>query len=307
MNLNQMNTLVKIAEAGSLSGAARLLNKSVPAVSVAMKKLEAELDLELFSRDQYRISLTPVGEALCDKARGVLQRSEELNSLSQRLAHGQEAEIKIGVLSSLASRFIFDPLRRCESDFPQTMISLRMGAAFRPMEQLLTEKVDLATVMWLNVEDELESLPFLKPSLVTVATPGFLPYEEGEEITLRELRNYRQVILRGSMESESLSHTVRGRGRAAACWEVDDDNAKFQIIIAGMGWARLPAHMIRRQLEDGSLVRLNIRDYPQETEVEVRIARLADKPVGPVAERLWQYFEEASPLLNGGEPHPAVD
>ena len=64
MDLNQLRYLLAIAQAGSLSAAAKKLRVSQPTLTVAMRRLEEELGTTLLTRDHKGVSLTSTGEAL---------------------------------------------------------------------------------------------------------------------------------------------------------------------------------------------------------------------------------------------------
>ena len=80
MTLDQLKILQQIVHTGSLRAAARKLHRTQPTLSVAMKKLEEELELDLFSRDQYRLTLTSAGESVYQKATAILSQADNLHN-----------------------------------------------------------------------------------------------------------------------------------------------------------------------------------------------------------------------------------
>src|ERR1700761_2425199 len=76
VTLDQLQAFVTAAEAGSFSGAARVLRKAQSAVSTQVANLETDLGLALFSRAARNPVLTPAGERLLLEARVVLDRRE---------------------------------------------------------------------------------------------------------------------------------------------------------------------------------------------------------------------------------------
>ena len=87
MTLEQLKMLVNIADTGGVLAAAEAMNRTQPTVSVAIKKLENELNLQLLARDSYRASLTPAGETLCQQARIILKQSEILSGMGWGRLH----------------------------------------------------------------------------------------------------------------------------------------------------------------------------------------------------------------------------
>ena len=87
MSLRHLETLVAIADCGSFRVAAARLGVTQSAVSMQMKALEAELRAEIFERDRRPPTLSPLGEALVDRARELVNGYEELRLIAGR-AHG---------------------------------------------------------------------------------------------------------------------------------------------------------------------------------------------------------------------------
>ncbi|WP_419905163.1 LysR substrate-binding domain-containing protein [Kiloniella sp.] len=69
-------------------------------------------------------------------------------------------------------------------------------------------------------------------------------------------------------------------------WRVNDFLTKKQIILSGLGWGRLPMHMICDELKTGRLVALSSPDFGS-VGVETFMARTRSHPFGPVAEAFW--------------------
>lgn len=80
MRLEQLEYLVAVAESGSFRAAARKLNVSRPAVSVALKSLEEELGGALFIKESRGSRLTPLGHLAVEKAGGALELISELRA-----------------------------------------------------------------------------------------------------------------------------------------------------------------------------------------------------------------------------------
>jgi DNA-binding transcriptional LysR family regulator len=77
---------------------------------------------------------------------------------------------------------------------------------------------------------------------------------------------------------------------AAQC-TVSDQSMKREIILHGLGWGHLPRHMIEDDLRKNRLRSLANRHMPGARE-KIVAARRADRPHGPVAERLWRYLTD---------------
>ena len=75
MDIRQLQYFVRIADEGSITGAARSLHMSQPPLSMQMKLLEEELGVTLFDRGSRTIRLTDAGKLLYNRAQGILELS----------------------------------------------------------------------------------------------------------------------------------------------------------------------------------------------------------------------------------------
>ena len=80
MTLTQLKYVIAVANANSMSEAARSLFIAQPSLSAAIKELEAEIGMVLFHRTNRGISLTPEGEEFIGYARQVVEQYEVMES-----------------------------------------------------------------------------------------------------------------------------------------------------------------------------------------------------------------------------------
>ena len=101
MDLKQFEYFVAIADAGSISEAARRLHLSQPPLSYQMKQLEAELGCPLFLRGHHEIELTAAGKLLYERATHILSYAD---STKREVAEtGKRRVLRIGVTSSTSA------------------------------------------------------------------------------------------------------------------------------------------------------------------------------------------------------------
>ncbi|MBE0502376.1 MAG: LysR family transcriptional regulator [Desulfuromonadales bacterium] len=294
MTLDQMRMLVQIAESGSVLAAADNLHRTQPTVSMAIRKLEAEFDLQILDRSSYRARLTPVGEALYRRAKQVLQQAESFSITARQLAVGNEPELRVAIEASCPMPFALDLLRVCEQQFPETEFTLRGETLWGALERLRDGDVDLAITPWLDEDFSLDSSPLTVSRLVAVAAPGFAQRYAQDLLHLDDLRVAVQVVVRDS--SRKPPETNFGKFELGRHWYVNDHQTKKEILLAGMGWGRLHIHMIASELAAGRLVPLQIADYPDTLDIEIRMVRRKGEVIGPVAAAFW---EEGLNRVNG--------
>lgn len=105
------------------------------------------------------------------------------------------------------------------------------------------------------------------------------------------MREHVQVIVKDSNpESGSQTYGVLDNGRQ---WRVNDGYTKKAIILEGMGWGSMPEHLIEEELKSKKLVPLTIKNFPTTIKIETRVARLSDRPRGPIADCLWTQLKNS--------------
>jgi DNA-binding transcriptional LysR family regulator len=147
LNSTSLAYFVRIADLGSLTAAARELRVSQPSLSVAIRKLEEELDTTLLVRGRRGVTLTATGEALLRHARHALRTLDD----ARQEIHGLESEPRgdfvVGAHESLAAyclpRFMASFLRT----HPGIRLSLWNGNS-REVERVVVEReVDIGLVV----------------------------------------------------------------------------------------------------------------------------------------------------------------
>jgi len=285
MTLDQLRILVQIADCGSMLSAAEALNRTQPTLSVAVRKLEDELGIELLARDQYRAKLTPSGEKVCQQAREVLRQSSFLTDMAAHLARGYEPKLRIAIEESCPVPLVLQVLKSLEMKYPQTEFELVGERLWGALERLDQFEAEIAITPWFEENVQLESFLLANIRMVPVAAPGFMPQHVGRTFSLTELKDRVQVVVRDSSRSprtKSLGVLEEGRH-----WLVNDHSTKKEVLLAGMGWGRLHLHMVQAELESGRLVELKIEDFGDSSQIEVRVARRRGEFVGPVAAEFW--------------------
>lgn len=288
MTLDQLRMMAAIADHGSVLAAARALHRTQPTISVAMRKLEEELNLSLFDRSSYRAVLTPQGEQLCQQAREILRQVEGFRLRAKYLASGYEPGISVALEAGFPLPQILDLLRRSEQTYPETRFDLQVEHIGGALDKVLRGDVDLAISPWSDDLPELESTPLTFTTLMTVATPQFINAKKMSDMDA--LKQQVQIVVRDS----GASGVVRSMGTLAngRHWVVNDHNSKKELILAGMGWGRLQDYLIADELAAGDLCVLEVEGYPSRSVIEMRAVRRRDEPVGPVAEALWRNLVE---------------
>ncbi|WP_221328285.1 LysR family transcriptional regulator [Actinoplanes sp. L3-i22] len=125
MDLREFRVFLAIAEQGSVSGAARRLRVSQPAVSQTVAALEQQVGAELLIRTSTGVQLTEAGAVLAAEARAVLARYEQALLAVGRFAVTGDARLRIGVPLEFPPDLLPPALKALAEAFPQTRAEVR--------------------------------------------------------------------------------------------------------------------------------------------------------------------------------------
>ena len=125
MNLRQMEVFHAIMRAGSVTGAARLLNVTQPAVSTVLRHCESQLRVKLFDRIGGRLHPTPEAHAIYPDIANIFQRVETVTRVTQDLVGGRLGHITVAATFSAAN----GPLASAVAEFTRKRTSTRCDRA----------------------------------------------------------------------------------------------------------------------------------------------------------------------------------
>lgn len=283
MTLEQMLTIEAIVQEGSFKAAADFLHKSQPSISMAVKKLEEEYQIILFSRDEYRPSLTNEGRIFFEKTKLVLKEFRELESIAQQMTRGEEVELRISIDAVSPVSLILKFLKNFFSKHPSTRLQLSFEVLNGTLERLIDGEVDFAiTPMHGRGDWSVDALALTKIKLVPVMRADLI---SGEKITDSLLRKYNQIILAdSSRHTNKMSSGILEGGKSITLSEV---SFKKEMILQGLGWGGLPYEMVKNELAKNILIPIKTT-LIKEHEMEIFLVRDPKKNMGPVALELWE-------------------
>ncbi|MEP4039056.1 LysR family transcriptional regulator [Pseudophaeobacter sp.] len=296
MTLDQLIALDAIVATGTFRAAAERLNKAQSAVSHQIRKLEAELGFDLFSRDTYRPSLTTEGEVFYRETNQVLEQVNRLKSVAARLRSEQEQMISVVMTATMSLDPILAVLGSVGRRFPETHIRVATEMMGGPVARLMEGEADLIIAGLEGVPfDEVETLPVDTIVIRPVASPDFPAAQRAGVCSRREMQTYMQVIVSGTggQDFDQSRDLLAGGQR----WTVSDFEAKKSVIKAGLGWGGIPEHLMQQEMANGELVPVTVEGYPPR-HTEIFAIRRRDQPMGQVMSWLWAELQQARQLTS---------
>ncbi len=194
MTLTELRYLVALSETGHFRKAADTCNVSQPTLSIAIKKLEEELGVDLFERGRQRVSVTPIGERIVDQARTVLQEAANIVSLAE------QGKDPLGSILSVGAIYTVGPYL-----FPRLVSRLQQLAPEMPLYIEESYTADLRVKLSSGALDAIfVALPFTEPEVVTrelykepfvVLLPEDHPLASQEAVDPAALAEYKVLLM----------------------------------------------------------------------------------------------------------------
>jgi len=261
------------------------LYKSQPSISMAIKKLEEEFGIKLFSREAYRPALTDEGLAFYQKALISLDKFNELEIFAKELSMGVETEINISIDAVCSLKSFSKTFKSFLEPHITTALNLNVDMLEELQRRLLDEEVDIAIGTLFKSHLNIESIPIMTTKMVPVVSSKFYQETDG---TLEDLKMLPQIIVQSSKTASK--RKILGGVKGMKNWFTTDMYMKEQLILNGLGWGRLPEHQVEEQLNDCKLSVVKGINSIQSIPVQLYLLRNVKKIMGPNTKRLWSYL-----------------
>ncbi len=235
MDLKQLEYFSAIADAGSISEAARRLHISQPPLSYQMKQLETELGCTLFLRGHHEIELTDAGKLLYERASHLLSYAD---STKREVAEtGKRQVLRIGVTSS-TSAIVLLLVHAFSLAHPDVRYEITDATSFQMLDLLEERVLDAGIVRTPAKLTGLETFQLARDQMI--AADGWSGSQE--PLTLKELSE-RQLVLYRRYESFIMDAFSAVHAEPDILVLTDDARDCLSWIRGGTGTAIVPSSM----------------------------------------------------------------
>lgn len=275
IEIKHLRLLQALASEGSLSGAARALGYSQPAVTQQLQKLEADLGTPLLTRSTKGVHLTNAGEVLVRHGASVLSTMSLARAEVEAVAGLRSGQVRVTSFASAAATLLPGAFAAVSQAHPGVSFTLVEALPGRSLEMLREGDCDLAVVYRYSsgsTLDEPEPAVFadevstdLVEENVYVALPRSHPASSKTRITLNDLRHDRWIAgcpsCRGNLvNSCEVAGFVPDIG-----FETDDYVALQRLVAAGLGVALVTDLMLAAARPDSDMLLRKLSPAPLRT------------------------------------------
>jgi LysR family hydrogen peroxide-inducible transcriptional activator len=194
MTLTELKYIVAVARERHFGRAADACYVSQPTLSVAVKKLEEELEVKLFERSANEVSVTPLGEEIVRQAQAVLEQAANIKEIAKRGKDPLGGPLTLGVIYTIGPYLLPDLVRQVIVHTPQMPLILQENFTVKLLELLRTGEIDCAILAEPFPDAGLALAPLYDEPFLA-AVPIHHPLAAQGAVTTEELKRETMLLL----------------------------------------------------------------------------------------------------------------
>ena len=194
MTLTELKYIVAVAREKHFGHAADACYVSQPTLSVAIKKLEEELDVKLFERSAGEVTVTPLGEDIVRQAQSVLEQAAAIKEIAKRGKDPLAGPLTLGIIYTIGPYLLPDLVRQSIKRSPQMPLMLQENFTVKLLEMLRTGEIDCA-ILAEPFPDTGLAMASLYDEPFMAAVPSTHPLAAQKSITAAELKSETMLLL----------------------------------------------------------------------------------------------------------------
>jgi LysR family nitrogen assimilation transcriptional regulator len=295
MNLKQLEYFVSVAELGSFSKAALVLNIAQPALSRQVRLLETDLHVTLLTRNGRGVVLTEAGKRLFDHSVGILQLVSRVREDIESSRGEPAGRIVVGLPPSMGRLLTLPLVEEFRRVLPKARLAIVEGLSTHLSEWISTGRVDLGLLYNPESQAALEITPILDESLglISPAKGG-----AGTKVSPRSTAKLSELA-RLPLILPERSHTLRklietqaalSGHKLRVALEISSVQSIIDLVRAGYGHAVLTPSAVAAS-GDPRAFRLRTLVEPRITST-LCLAVSAHKPMTPLSRRVLRMLRE---------------
>ena len=268
MTLTELRYIVAVAQKKHFGQAAQACFVSQPTLSIAIKKLEQELDVKLFERSsKNEIRITELGQKIVQQAQKVLQETQVIHEISQQEKDPLSGTFKLGAIYTIGPYLLPDLIPRLSQQAPNMTLIIEENFTARLTHALKQGDLDAIIISYPYQEPGLETCALYEEPFV-VAVPGQHEWSAREQVNVNELAG-QDLMLLGSghcfrdqvikacpkcmSKSSQLTRTLEGSSLETI----------RHMVAAGTGITVLPCTSMLNSQQNSSLIQIKPFEKPQ--------------------------------------------
>lgn len=193
MELRQLRYFLVVADELHFARAAERLHMTQPPLTVAIRRLERELGVQLFDRTTRSVALTAAGQAFRERVQAAVADLDDAAGDVADVAAGKSGKIRVGFVSSASYTAVPEAIRAFRQQRPRIDLMLNPLTSGEQIEQLLEGNLDLGLIRDPGDVPGL-NLELLSTEDLVVVLPESHPLAAATEIRPRDLEGEPMIL-----------------------------------------------------------------------------------------------------------------
>jgi len=296
LNLDQVRSLVAIADLGSFAAAAQALHLAPPTVSLHISELEQRLGATLLLRDKRGATPTAAGAVLIARGRVLLRDADDAVELVRRHADGRAGKLRLGTSPGVVVYLLPQVLERLKGRHPDIEIEVQVLGSLETVARLEAGTLDLGIVAApVPAATPLTIRPWRRDSMVAWLPAG---WDAPAQVTPQWLAA--RPLIANDSTTQMYRLTMAWFG-AAGCSptakiELNYTEAMKSLVAAGYGAAVLPLEETEASHRQLLHERLQLRPLKPALHRELALAHRAPALLPAAAEAVLEVLEAFAAL-----------
>ena len=194
MTLTELKYIVAVAREKHFGKAAEACFVSQPTLSVAIKKLEEELQLKLFERSANEVTVTPLGQEIIQQAQSVLEQAAQIKEIAKRGKDPLAGALRLGLIYTIGPYLLPSLVRQMIAQAPQMPLMLQENFTVKLLDMLRTGETDCAILAEPFPDTGLAIAPLYDEPFMA-AVPMAHPLAQQSSVTAEQLKNETMLLL----------------------------------------------------------------------------------------------------------------
>ena len=245
MNLRDLQYLIAVAESGHFGKAAQRCFVSQPTLSGQIKKLEQELGVTLFERNNRSVEITAVGRGVLDYARRIIEQVDAMRLLAQSFADPLAGPLQIGAIPTISPYLMPLLLKPLQQAHPQMRLVISEEKTDQLLQRLSEHQIDGAILATRHDDPHLARIALYREPF-WLAFPQSSPLYNQDEITQSDLDHMDLLLLSeghclAQQAMQACNLKQRTQQGELANLRASSLETLVQLVAAGYGSTLIPA------------------------------------------------------------------
>ena len=253
--IRQLQYLVAVIDLNHFGQAAERCNVTQSTLSAGIAELENLLRAQLIERTKRRVRVTPLGEEIAEKARGLLDMATDIAETAQAAEAPLSGRFRMGVIPTIGPYVLPRVLARLRNAYPDIRLYLREGQTKSLIDRLGRGELEAALIALPYDIGELEKLP-LGPDPLWVVLPLDHPLTASKTVSPDDLAGEEMLLLEDGhcLRDHALAACSLKGPRGTSGFESTSLYTLVEMVANGLGVTFVPEIAITAGLLKGSAV-----------------------------------------------------